>query len=465
MEAGSPAVAADLTSTVMADSPAPLTEDPSGSGESREECEADTASVSPPVASDIEPPPREQPDHLESVESAVAPAAPVSETIVAAEQTLDRMQHLLEEVRGTMSDHATDAAQLVESVCDEKALHEHAPELDRLLGEFLGTDEPAADAAPTAEVSADDALAAVESAMSALTDATTTEPAIAAGEAIAAEAADQTDAPDGARADADAAAPPAADASASEPTPEIQADPQPERQPEAAAAEEAPAATEATPVASPAPADPSAVAVAAQAAVAVAAQASSAPTAAPTPVATTPKPSLAVSVRHALATRTAAVSVAVRSALTVLANVVPAKLRMIVGIAAATMVVWVPVVWMMAGSVAANDRIRALTPAELRELVESTTAAGESAPAAKSEGHGEKKGEKKEAGHEKKAEKKDAKKEAGHEKKAEGGHEEKKAAEKKPAEKKAEKKPEKKDAKKEGGHEEKKPAKKESGGH
>ncbi len=104
-----------------------------------------------------------------------------------------------------------------------------------------------------------------------------------------------------------------------------------------------------------------------------------------------------------------------RSALTGVASLLPQKFRMIGGVAALTLFIWVPVVWWMAKTIAANDRVRPLTESELHHLVESTHAAAAAGD------HGDAKSEKKDDGHGEKSdkkdsheEKKDAKKDDGH---------------------------------------------------
>jgi hypothetical protein len=441
--AGSLAVAADVTSTAHADSSASDPVEDTRAPAMREEQTgaADAAPVPMSFSSDSGLPPLEQQVQPVSSELADASAPPVAATIVAVEETLDQMHHLLEEVRTTMSDPTNSASELVDSICDEEKLHAHAPELDQLLNEFLSNDAPTEEAAASIP-SADEALAAVESAMSALTDASTTDGATPAEVEANPEAMAPTE-------------------SAPEPTPEPAADePQGEAgavaeavEPPASAATEAQAEappeahTEAQPEPEPTPEPTPAVAAAPEPepVVAVAAAVAVAASAAPTPAPATPAPAapatpkvpLITRVRSAVGAKCSAVNLAARSVLTGFATIVPAKLRMIVGVVAATLLLWVPVVWMMAKTIAANDRIRPLTEIELHQLIESTHASEGAASGggheAKKEEHKE---EKKSGGHEEKKPDKKA------EKKPAGEHEAKKE-EKKP-EKKAEKKPDKK---------------------
>ncbi len=391
---------------------------------------ADEASVMTATASasDARLDPGSDSEAVSLAESPVdlAPAGPPESAVIeSAEATLDRMHALLDEVRRAMSDPTLDPKTLVESVCDESKLHEHAPELDQMLSELL-SDAPteASVAAPTevaaeapapsaSTASADEALAAVDEAMAALTEA-------------------HTD-------------PVAAEAPSSEPTPEATSEASPEASPEPtpqsiADSEPAPA-SEPDPATAPieAPAVESTVApvVAAATVAATASAAVVAATAAPehkpeakpetkpeTKTAPKPEPTIALTTR--IKTRVArfggAIDRSARQALTAIAALVPAKLRMITGIAAATMLLWVPVVWMMAKTVASNDRIRPLNKVELRALVESSQAesGGESKDEKKDD---DKKDEKKKD--DKKDDKKDTKKADAKSKKKDdqgGGH-------------------------------------------
>jgi hypothetical protein len=310
----------------------------------------------------------------------------------SAVDTLERMHGLLDEVRRTMSDPAVDPKTLVESVCDESKLQEHAPELDQMLSELLSDEPSGSTAAHEPTASADEALAAVDQAMAALAEAHVEPVANEASAESASESPVETAVETPVEADP-------------EPEPELQPETQPEPQLASSAAPEPAPAPESTiaaaAAAESAPIEAPEVAATAVVAATVAAIAPTVSTPIATPAAEQhPKVALGTRLKARVGGACAAVDRSLRQLLTALASLVPAKLRMITGIAAATMLLWVPIVWMMAKTVASNDRIRPLSKAELHMLVESTHATGD---AAKDEKKDEKKDDKKE---DKKADKK-----------------------------------------------------------
>ncbi len=110
----------------------------------------------------------------------IAPPSPAAE----AEASLDQMRALLDEVRTMVSDPSGDSGELLHAVCNEEALAEHGAEIDQLLNEFLDPNVSSNTTAPPrdpAVASADEALAAVETAMTSLSGAiesdSVTEPA------------------------------------------------------------------------------------------------------------------------------------------------------------------------------------------------------------------------------------------------------------------------------------------------
>ncbi|MBL9120787.1 MAG: hypothetical protein JNL80_12830 [Phycisphaerae bacterium] len=343
----------------------------------------------------------------------IAPPSPAAE----AEASLDQMRALLDEVRTMVSDPSGDSGELLHAVCNEEALAEHGAEIDQLLNEFLDPNVSSNTTAPprdSAVASADEALAAVETAMTSLTGAIESDSVIEP--APAAEPSQSPEAPP-----ADAVineAPPTAEAveAPTVPAPENQANAAP------TASDERPSAESPAPAASPEPV-PEPTAVATAAAAMVAAQVpESRPTEPRKPASAPAVPTVsAVKRMTANLTRIAStLSFRTRSALTGVASLLPQKFRMLGGVAALTLFIWVPVVWWMAKTIAANDRVRPLTDAELHHLVESTHAAaaagahGDAKSEKKDDGHGEKSDKKDSHGEKKDADHKPAKKDDGH---------------------------------------------------
>lgn len=462
----------DLTASVSSASAGLETDARPPSVVAREEslAEPDIASVSTATAPDDGLPPLAPEHHTDTPDASPAAESPPStvppdETIAATaervEETIDRMHDLVAEVREAMSDPAHTAVDLVESVCDEEKLHAHAPELDQMLTELLGGDET-----PSAEQpvpSADEALAAVESAMTSLSEATDPPAAPAPDDATDPDAVTsaaptettpeptleptlespvETPIEAAAKAEPEAVPAPVAEDTPSEPesldvaqTPD-QLSSEPNAAPETAAVAEP-----ATPAAdlAPEPVQQVVAVVAAQPAAEVRKPVADAAPTAPPPDPAPPAIGFGKRLSTSVGAGCASASLLARRALTGFATLVPAKFRMLVGIAAATMLLWVPVVWMMAKMVASNDRIRPLTEAELHALVEETHAEAHAASGAGDDSHGAKKDD----GH-------GAKKDDGHGAKKDDGHGAKKD-EKKP-DQKAKKADKKQEKKKDDGH-------------
>jgi hypothetical protein len=402
------------------------------------------------------------------------PEVPTSDVM----PTPDEMRAHLAEVRAMVNEPTADRHNILDTVCSDDVVGARAHEIDQLLNDFLSTEPaPSADSVPTTE----DALEAVEQAMTSLSGAVEETPAQPEAmpeapvdavvqpanetapneESVAGAASDRSvaqateeapteeapsvEAPGASVVDSpqDAGAPSTEPESAQEAQPEVQPEVGPESQSTEQSASEVESPPDLQPVAQAGSLEEAQSALSPEPVVAAAAAAApvAAPVASSTPIASTPAASAPAQPRVSVLRRvrtgvtqiTSACAWKTRSALTALADVLPAKLRTIGGLAAITLLVWVPVVWWMAKTIAANDRVRPLTEAELHHLIEAShaAAAGEAAgghdakgeeKSKKDSGHAEKSAE--HGGDAKKPAKKEAHKEGAHKEEAKksGGH-------------------------------------------